>query len=86
MMNHHAKKYAEILNKARPVSGYRPQAHREWVRLQRAMVDASYHLYRGMGATKAEAKRMARLIHGGLAGRRLIEMSFAEPENLEVEQ
>lgn len=85
-MDYHVKKYAETLSKAIPASGYRPQTHQEWVRLQRAMIDASYYYYRGLGATKTEAKRMARVIHGGLAGRLLLQMSFAEPEYQEVAQ
>lgn len=83
-MDYHTQKYVEILSKAIPASGYRPQTEVEWAWLQRATIDAFYHMYRANGFSKAEAKRIVRLIHGGAAGRKLLELSFAEPENGEV--
>lgn len=83
-MDHHTQKFAEIMSKAIPASGYRPQTEAEWARLQKAMIDGAYHMYRANGVHKAEAKNMARLIHGGLAGRLLLEMAFSEPESEEV--
>jgi hypothetical protein len=83
-MNCHAKKYVEILSKAIPASGYRPQTEREWQRLQRAMLAAAPHFYRGTGVSKAEAERMARLIYGGAAGRMLLEAVFVEPDGEEA--
>lgn len=82
--NYHAKKFFEIVSKAIPASGYRPETKYEWDRLQRANVEGHYHLYRSMGVPKAEAKNMARLIHGGPAGRLMLEIAFAEPKNEEV--
>jgi hypothetical protein len=83
-MDYHTKKYVEILSKAIPASGYYPAKEVEWVRLQRAMVDASYHMYRANGVPKAQAKCLAHLIHGGLAGRLLLDAVFNEPEDGEV--
>ncbi len=80
-MDYHAKKFIEILSKAIPASGYRPETEAEWRRLQRANVEGSYHLYRSISVPKAEAKRMARLIFGGAAGRLMLEIAFAEPKN-----
>lgn len=83
-MNYHTQKFLEIMRGAQPASGYRPQTEAEWLRRQLTMIAASYHMYRAIGVPKAEAKRVARLIHGGAAGRTLLEMSFAEPENAEA--
>ena len=83
-MDYHTQKFVEIMSKAIPASGYRPQTKREWARVRRAMINASYHMCRANGVPKAEAKRMARLIHGGLAGRMLLEMAFGGPECGEV--
>lgn len=82
--DYHTQKYVEIMSKAIPATGYRPQTKREWARLQQAMIDASYHMYRANGVPKAEATRMARLIHGGAAGRMLLEMAFGGPESGEA--
>jgi hypothetical protein len=85
-MSTHEEKFVEIMSKAIPASGYRPQTEVEWRRLQSAMIDASYHMYRASGAPKAEAKRMARMIHGGTAGRKLLEATFTEQGDAEVAQ
>ena len=85
-MDYHAKKYVEILSEAKPANGYRPETEEEWDRLQRANVEASYHLYRSIGVPKWEAKRMARVINGGVGGRLLLEIAFAEPKNGEEAQ
>lgn len=82
----HGQQYIDILSAAIPSSGYRPQTEAEWLRLQRAMIEASSHLYRANGVPKSQAKRMARLIHGGAAGRKLLELSFSGPETEEVAQ
>ena len=61
-----------------------PQTEAEWARLQKAMIGGAYHMYRANGVPKAEDKSMARLLHGGLAGRLLLEMAFSESESEEV--
>jgi hypothetical protein len=77
-MNTHLEKSVAILEKAIPASGYRPETEAEWKRLQRAMIRASYHLYRHMGFNKAEAWSTAKLMHGGSAGLFLLEIAFSD--------
>ncbi len=65
------------LERARPSSGYRPETEAEWRRLQAAQVQLAAAGYQSVGASRAEALRLAKLIHGGAAGRLLLEIAFA---------
>lgn len=77
-MTAHAKKWRATLQKAIPASGFRPETAAEWKRLQLAQVKAAYLMFRANGIPRSEAKRVARLIHGGKAGRILLEIAFGE--------
>lgn len=77
-MNTFEKKYVAAMRKARPTSGYRPETEAEWKRLQIGMIQATYYLYRANGASKREARAIAKLLHGGAAGRILLEVAFSD--------
>jgi hypothetical protein len=77
-MTAHAKKWRAALQKASPASGFRPETEAEWKRLQLAQIEAAFHLCRANGIPRSEAKRVARMIHGGKAGRILLEIAFGE--------
>jgi|GEM_PF-3558587 len=79
MMNYHGKKFIEIIEAARPASGFRPETEIEWRRLQRASIEAATHMYRAQGIPKAKARKISEFVNGGLAGRLLLEMSFSNP-------
>lgn len=68
------------LDAARPASGLRPETEAEWRKLQAANILLSEAMHRAMGAGKAEARRIARLIMGGPAGRTLIEFGLDQAE------
>lgn len=68
------------LDAARPASGLRPQTEAEWRKLQAANILVSEAMYRDLGASKAEARRIARLTMGGPAGRILIGFGFDQAE------
>ena len=83
-MSPNQKKAAAAWRKAIPASGFRPETPLEWNRLQRAAIMTAYYMYRDMGTTKAEAKKIAKLIHGGPAGRLLLEAAFTDASEIEV--
>lgn len=65
---------------ARPSSGYRPTTEAEWQRLQAAMIPFAAAMFEMGGVNRSEALRVARAIHGGAAGRLLLEISFSASE------
>lgn len=77
-MNKYMEKYIVTLQRAIPKSGFRPATEAEWNRLQRAMTRASYYFNRAIGMDKNEARSMAELVHGGAAGRLLLEAAFSD--------
>lgn len=83
-MNYHTQKFLQTRSGAQTPSGYPPKTKRVWGRRQRATIDEPCHMYRASGVLKAEAKRTARLIYRGAAGRKLLVLSFAEFENGEA--
>ena len=68
------------LEAARPASGLRPQTEAEWRKLQAANILLSEAMYRYLGVSKTQARRIARLIMGGPAGRILIEFGLDQAE------
>jgi hypothetical protein len=64
------------LDAAHPASGLRPQTEAQWRKLQVAHIALSQAMYRDLGASEAEAKRLAHLTMGGPAGRILIGFGF----------
>lgn len=83
-MTDNQKKSAAAWRKAIPASGFRPETPLEWNRLQRASIIAAYYMYRDLGKTKAEAKKIAKLIHGGFAGRIILEAAFSDNSEVGV--
>ncbi len=74
------RKALRRLDTAHPASGLRPQTEVEWRKLQAAHIALSQAMYRDLGASKAEAKRLAHLTMGGPAGRILIGFGFDQDE------
>jgi hypothetical protein len=78
MMNKHTQKAFEMIEAARPASGYRPQTEAEWSALQAASVELGYAMGIESGKTDTHARQIAQLIYGGPAGRLLLEMAFKD--------
>ena len=71
------KKAIEKMEAARPASGFRPTNESEWQRLQEAIKYLAYVSYVEMGYSKSKAHEIAEIVHGGHAGRLLLEISYA---------
>jgi hypothetical protein len=77
-MTGYREKAMRMIERARPASGGRPQTEAEWQKVQAASVELGYAMYRDQGMDKKKARSIAELIHGGAAGRLLLEMAFPE--------
>ena len=79
-MSRQLERALQGMESARPSSGFRPETEAEWRRLQAAQVQLAVASYRLAGVSRTEALRIADLIHGGAAGRLLLEVFFpADP-------
>jgi hypothetical protein len=80
-MSNHLRKALEMLHAARPASGFHPETTEEWNRLLRAHEEMGYAMYREAGMPKDKARELARITHGGPAGRLLLMMQFEERQH-----
>ncbi len=78
MNSHHKIKLRQAMKAATPASGFRPEAEAEWLKLQNIQVEMTYAMYRDIGKSKAEARAIANLTHGGAAGLMMLKMLFPE--------
>lgn len=75
-MANYFNKAVDMLKAAKPASGLRPETPEEWDKLLRANEELGYAIFRDGGMSKSEARKFAKQIYGGQAGRILLEMSF----------
>jgi len=68
----------EVLNSAKPVSGFRPETEAEWEKLQHAHIELGFAIFKAAGASNSEARTLSELMNGGTAGRLLLEIAFGE--------
>lgn len=78
-MSKELQRAIQMMNEAKPASGFRPETELEWSKLQKAVEELGYARLRGIGHNMAEARRLAVLIHGGKAGRMILEMTYSDP-------
>ena len=76
-MDNHFRDAFEALNAAIPASGFRPETEAEWEKLQHAHIELSFAAYKAAGASNSEARALSEFIHGGAAGRLLLEIAFS---------
>ena len=80
-MADYLKKAIDMVNAAKPASGFRPETTEEWVRLQAASEELGYAMLRQSGMSEAAARKLANEIYGGLAGWMLLDIAFRESRN-----
>ena len=75
-MSQHSHKATQMLEKARPASGYRPETPEEWTRLLEALEELGYAMYRDNGMSSKDARLLAQQTHSGQAGLLLLQIGF----------
>lgn len=80
-MTDYLKKAIEMVEAARPASGFRPETEAEWITLQAASIEFLYAIYRSNGMPSKQAREVAQLIYGGPAGRLLLDLAYKDDKN-----
>ena len=75
-MPDYLRKAIDMVNAAKPASGFCPETPQEWDALLRANEELGYAMFREQGMSNSQARQLAKQIYGGQAGRLLLEMSF----------
>ncbi len=75
-MSKYLKEAKRQVEAARPVSGFKPETPEDWERALAAFEHLAYAIYRTQGMPHRAAKRLARVTHGGVVGRMLLEPAF----------
>ena len=73
-----SRKAMQMMEKARPASGYRPETPKEWDRLLTAFEELGFAMYCDLGMSIGEARRLAKQTHSGQAGLLLLQIGFEE--------
>jgi hypothetical protein len=68
----------EMLEAARPASGFRPETPEEWVKLQNAIEELCFAMFRMSGSSDTAARQLARQIYGGPTGLLLLDLAYRE--------
>lgn len=79
-MSKHIKKAFDMLNAAKPPSGFRPETIDEWCRLHRAFEEMGYAMFREAGLSNTQARQMARETFGGPGGLLLLDIGFSKEQ------
>ena len=77
----HTKEVIEMVEAARPASGFRPETEAEWNALQAALLELGYATFHSNGMSARKARELATTIYGGVAGRLLIELAFKDQKH-----
>lgn len=77
-MNKHTRKAMHMMEKAIPASGYRPETPQEWNRLLIALEEFGFAMYRDLGMSREEARRLAKQTHSGQVGLLLLQSGFRD--------
>ena len=77
-MSDYTKKAIEMVEAARPASGFRPETESEWNALQAALLELGYAMFHANGMSAKKARELATTIYGGVAGRLLIDLAFKD--------
>jgi hypothetical protein len=76
--DHHFRKAMQMLEAAKPASGFRPETPDEWLKLLRANEEMGYAIFRSSGMKDAEARTIAKQTFGSIASLMLLDIAFSE--------
>lgn len=77
-MSDYIKKAIEMVEAARPASGFRPETESEWNALQAALLEFGYAMFHANGMSATKARELATQVYGGAGGRLLIDLAFKD--------
>jgi hypothetical protein len=80
-MSTHIRKALQMMEAAKPASGFRPETPMEWRKLQQAQEEMGYAMFREAGMPHSAAKELAHQIYGGLAGMILLDLAFRDDDD-----
>jgi hypothetical protein len=80
-MPDYLKRAIEMLEAAKPASGFRPETEAEWLALQAASIEFGYAVNRSNGIPPNQSRQLAQLIYGGPAGRLLLDLAYKDDKN-----
>jgi len=75
---HHVRKAMQMLEAAKPASGFRPETPDEWLKLLRAHEEMGYAMYRVAGLSDTDARQLARSTHGGSSGMQVLDIAYRD--------
>lgn len=81
--DHHFRKAMQMLEAAKPASGFRPETPDEWLKLLRAYEEMGYACLRQAGMKSAEARALAKQTFGSPASLILLDAAFSEAAHAE---
>lgn len=76
--DHLFERAAQMMEAARPESGFRPETTEEWLKLRRAVEELLYASIVSSGKSEAEARALAQLTIWSPFGAALIDIAFSE--------
>lgn len=76
--DHHFRKAMQMLEAAKPASGFRPETPVEWRTLLRAHEEMGYACLRQAGMQDAQARALAKQTFGSPASLILLDIAFSE--------
>ncbi len=80
--DHHFLKAMQMLEDARPASGFRPETTAEWQKLLRALEEMGYASLRASGLSDAQARDLAHQTYGNPCSLLLLDLAFSEIEDI----
>ena len=76
--DHLFERAAQMMEAARPASGFRPETTEEWLKLRRGVEELLYASIVSSGKSEAEARALAQLTIWSPFGSALIDIAFSE--------
>ena len=76
--DHHFRKAMQMLEAAKPASGFRPETQAEWLKLLRAHEEMGYACLLQSGMQDAQARALAKATFGSPLGLKLLDIAFSE--------
>jgi hypothetical protein len=80
--DHHFLKAMQMLEDAKPPSGFRPQTPDEWLKLLRALEEMGYASLRASGLSDVEARELSHQTYGNPCNLLLLDLAFSEIEDV----